>query len=303
MLDACRTQDRTNLQWPGLYALFWMLVWTPRARSGRIVAATVTIAVATSSILALVFLRLAIARVAWTRGAGRRDRHALVLAGLLTAGVGLQVTGILFGSSERGFAPDPVLAVTGFVVRAVPSTFVGDVRLHATVNAGWLALAALGWIMVAAVVVSGLGRRDGRPNWVLAGVASAHAAAVYAVPVLLSGFAPQRYALLATALWVFAAAFALVCTLNLRVDNARADGPELERGAAERPAAVRRELRALGANPHRAGVGLRLDRHPSVRLRAPLAARPSPVCCVPPRSASDEPTVGPGFAAIRWECP
>ena len=235
-----------NLQWPGLYALFWMLVWTPRARSGRIVAATVTVAVATSSILAVVFLPLAIARVAWTRGTGRHDRHAWVLAGLLTAGVGLQVSGVMFGSSERGFAPDPVLAVTGFLVRAVPSALVGDRWLPATIDAGWLALAAIGWIIAAAVVVSGLRRRDGRPNWVLAGVAFTHAAAVYAMPVLLSGFAPQRYALpaamlvvtavvavlepraagsSATALWVFAAGFALVCTLNLRVDNARADGP------------------------------------------------------------------------------
>jgi hypothetical protein len=240
-----------NLQWPGLFALFWMLLWTPRALAGRIVAAAVTFVVATSSILAVVFLPLSIARVVWTRREGRRDRHALVLASLLAAGVGLQVIGVIFGSSERGLAPDPVLAVTGFLVRAVPSALMGDLWLPASVNAAWLAIAAVAWLLVAAVVVGGLRRRGGRPNWELAGIAFAHAAAVYALPVLLSGYATPRYALPAAlllvtaivavlepdtagvspvALWAFAAVLAVVCAVNLRVDNLRADGPTWSEG-------------------------------------------------------------------------
>ena len=212
-----------NLQWPGLYALFWMLLWTPRTVSGRIVAAAVTFTVATSSILAVVFVPLALARLAWSRGAGRRDRHALVLASLLVAGVGLQVIGVVFGSSDRGFAPDPVLAVTGFLVRAVPSALIGDSWLPATINAGWLALAAVAWLVVAAVVVTGLRRRDSRPNWVFAGVAFAHAAALYAVPVLLSGSAAPRYALPA-AMLVVTAVVAVLEPATRRVERHRTLG-------------------------------------------------------------------------------
>ncbi len=174
----------------------------------------------------------------------------------------MQFVGVASGSSDRGLAPDPVLAVTGFLVRAVPSAIIGDSWLPATINAGWLALAAVAWLVVAAVVVTGLRRRDGRPNWVFAGVAFAHAAALYALPVLLSGSATPRYALpaamlvvtavvavlepatpglSATALWVFAAFLALVCAVNLRVDNLRADGPRWSEGlqAAQRECAER----------------------------------------------------------------
>ncbi len=183
---------------------------------------------------------------AWTRS------PAMLLAGLLGAGIALQVIGLLTGNSERGLAPDPVLAVSGFLVRAVPAALVGERWLPDTVNAGWLALAAVAWLVVAAVVVSGWRRRDVRPNWALAGVAFVHAAAIYAVPVLLSGFATPRYALppamllvtalvavleptatgagIAPPLWIFAAALAVVLAVNLRVDNSRAHGPQWNDG-------------------------------------------------------------------------
>ncbi len=214
----------------------------------------------------------------------------------------------MFGSSERGLAPDPVLAVTGFLVRAVPSALVGRLLASGHLNAGWLALAAVGWIIVAAVVVIGLRRRDSRPNWVLAGVAFSHAAAVYAMPVLLSGFAPPRYALpaamlvvtavvavlepraagsSATALWVFAAGFALVCTLNLRVDNLELTARVGARHC-KPPSAMSRADSAPPCESRSRRFRTRdWASHPSVRLRAPLAARSVPVLAVSHRVRRD----------------
>lgn len=233
-----------NLHWYGLYALFWMLIWTPHGRSGRIVAATVVLAVAASDILALAFVPLALARFLHRPG-GRRDRFGTLLAGLLALGLSLQFLGLASGSSSRQLTPDPALAVSGFVLRAVPGALIGERWLGASVDAGWLTLAAVAWLLVTLAVILAL-RRLTRPGWTLAGVAGLHAAALYALPVLLSGTATFRYAaapamLVVTALaalllpgtgtrgriplYVLATLLLVVCAVNLRVHNPRADGP------------------------------------------------------------------------------
>jgi hypothetical protein len=254
-----------NLHWYGLYALFWMLIWTPRGRAGRLVAGAVVLAVAASDILTLAFVPLALARALHrpagpfadrSRRPGRRDGFGIALAALLGLGLALQFAGLASGSSSRQLAPDPVLAVSGFVLRAVPGALVGERWLGAGVNARWLALAGLAWLLVAAAGAVAWARLT-RPAWTLAAVAGLHAAALYALPVLLSGTATFRYAaapamLVVTALaallrpgvgargraplYALAALLALVCAVNLRVDNARADGPrwstELDRARA-----------------------------------------------------------------------
>ncbi|WP_213456054.1 hypothetical protein [Rhizomonospora bruguierae] len=234
-----------NLHWYGLYALFWMLVWTPRGRAGRVLAGAVVLAVAASDILTLVFVPLALARVLRRTPQGRRDRYGSTLAGLLGAGLALQVAGLASGSSSRQLTPDPVLAASGFVLRAVPGALIGERWLGTGVDARWLALAGLAWLLVAGAVLAAVLRLT-RPHGVLAAVAGLHAAALYALPVLLSGTATFRYAaapamLVVTALaallrpgtgtrgrlplYALAALLALVCAVNLRVDNPRAHGP------------------------------------------------------------------------------
>lgn len=269
-----------NLHWPGLYALFWMLIWVPRGRSGRILAAVVVFLVAASDILTMIFVPLALVRALRRPSLGRRDLHGTVLVAALGVGVALQVLGLLVGSSSRALSPDPVRAVTGYVVRAVPSALIGERWLGPDVNARWLALAGLAWVLVAAALIAA-GARMTRPLWPLAVAALVHSAALYALPVLLSGTATPRYAaapamLLATALaallqpregprgraplYALAALCAVVWAVNLRMDNVRALGP----GWIEEMRAARAECIATGASTVSVKVGpVTADWHPT----------------------------------------
>jgi hypothetical protein len=272
-----------NFHWYGLYALFWLLIWTPSRPSGRAVAVAVTFLVAASDIIAVVFIPLALWRALRRPGAGTdserseqspagggREMHGVALAGGLGAGLLIQFAGVLGGSSDRDLAPDPVLSVTGFLLRAVPAPLIGERWLGDSVDARWVALAAVAWLVVVAALLVAYTRRT-RPAWTLAVVAGLHAAALYIVPVLLAGTATPRYAvapamLVVTALaallqpagsrlplYALTALLALVAAVNLRVDNPRADGPlwseELDRaraacatgGTAEIPIAPRGE--------------------------------------------------------------
>jgi hypothetical protein len=227
-----------NVHWAGLYAVFWMLLWTPQSRWGRGLAIAVVFLVAASDILVLVYAPLAL-----IRAVRQRDRLAYWLAGALGAGIGLQVLGLVTGSSSRPLSPNPVRAITGYVLRAVPPSVVGQDALGTSINGRWLALAALAWLMVAVVVAVAVARLT-RPAWPLAIVAFVHSVGLYMLPVLLSGTATIRYAaapamLLVTALaallqpspvrrlpiLALTAVLAIVAIANFRNDNLRAHGP------------------------------------------------------------------------------
>jgi len=233
-----------NLHWYGLYALFWVLIWTPRGRAGRTVAAAVVLLVAASDILTVAYLPLALVRAARRREDGTRDRHGIVLAALLGLGVAVQVVGLATGSSSRQLSPNPVRGLKGYLVRAVPDALLGQRWLGTHVGGTGLALAALAWLILAAAAVVAW-RRLVAPAWPLALTAAVHSVVLYVLPVLLSGVATPRYAvapamlLIAalvallqpegaarpTAIYALAALLAVVCAVNLRVDNLRAHGP------------------------------------------------------------------------------
>jgi hypothetical protein len=240
-----------NFHWYGLYALFWVLLWSPRGRAGRAVAVVTVLLVATSDILVVAFVPLALFRALRRTGGGGRDRFGITLAGALTAGLAVQVAGLLSGSSSRALVLDPVSAASGFLLRAVPAPLIGQRWLGQSMDATWLLLAGLAWLVVAAVLVTAL-RGLTRPAWVLAGTAALHSAALYVLPVTLSGSAAPRYAmapamLVVTALvallqpappgvpvasrppvaplHLLAGLLAVIAVVNLRIDNPRADGP------------------------------------------------------------------------------
>jgi hypothetical protein len=245
-----------NFHWFGLYALFWLLIWTPSERAGRLVAVLAVFLVAGSDILVAIFLPLALWRATRRSATGERERHGVALAVALAAGLTIHFAGLLSGSSERELAPDPVRAVIGWVFRAVPAPLIGERWLGGEITTRWLALAALAWLLVGAVVLLAYlsGRRADlppalavRPAWPLAIAAALHSAALYILPVFLSGIATPRYSvapalLVVTALvallqpdlatgrgavplYALAALLTVVIAVNLRVDNARADGP------------------------------------------------------------------------------
>jgi hypothetical protein len=246
-----------NLHWYGLYALLWVLIWTPRSRAGRIVAAVVTVLAAGSDILAVVFLPLALARaVQWPAGGQPsldrfrlriRDRYSALLAVLFGVGMLMQVAGLLTGSSSRKLDPNPVRAVIGYILRAVPAPLIGEQWLGTSIDARWVVLAGVAWVLVGLAVLAAWARLT-RPVWPLVIAATLYSAALYMLSVALSGVATGRYAvapamLVVTALvalvqpapgassrakvpiYGLAAVLALVCVVNARVDNTRAHGP------------------------------------------------------------------------------
>jgi hypothetical protein len=242
-----------NLHWYGLYALFWVLIWSPRGRGGRTVAAVTVLLVVASDILTVAYLPLALVRAARRGRDGTRDRHGIVLAALLGLGVAVQVAGLLTGSSSRQLSPNPLRALKGYAVRAVPDALLGQRWVGTHVGGGTLVLAALAWLILAGVAVL-VWARLVRPAWPLALSAAVHSVALYVLPVVLSGVATPRYAvapamLLVTALvavlqpaggavvgrsaaplLALAALLAVVCAVNLRVDNLRAHGPRWSDG-------------------------------------------------------------------------
>jgi hypothetical protein len=241
-----------NLHWIGLYAVFWVLLWTPRGTAGRIVGAAVIVLVAGSDILVLAYLPLALLRATRRLPDSRRDRYGMLLTGLLSAGLAVQIAGLLAGSSSRPLSPSPVPVVTGVLLRVVPSALIGEVWLGPNPHhVRWLALTAVAWLLLAVVAVV-VWRRRTRPVWPLALIAAVHCVGLYALPVVLEGLAIPRYAaapvmLLVTALvavlqpapaaaharrpavkplYVLTALLVVIWAVNLRVpENPRGDGP------------------------------------------------------------------------------
>ncbi len=223
-----------NLHWAGLYAVFWALIWRPRSLAGRVVAAAVVVLVAFSDILVLIYLPLALLRVVRRPPEGGRDRHGLVLAALLAAGVAVQVTGLLTGSSSRHLSPNPVPVAKGYVLRVVPDAMLGERALGTDTHAvRWLALTAVAWLLLA-VVAALAWRGSTRPSWPLAGMALVYSVALYALPVTLEGAAIPRYAAAPVMLLVTAMVAALQPRTAPRPDAHRRAAPGLTRSAATR---------------------------------------------------------------------
>jgi hypothetical protein len=229
-----------NLHWTGLYVLFWFLLCRPASTAGKVLACAGIVLVVGSDILTGVYLPL-VAFVLWFH----RDRYAVAKAVAFVLPLAVQVLGLLTGASEReGLAPDPVRAVTGFVLRTVPTALFGERWVGQAISTRSLLLAALAWLLIGAVLLLGL-RKVVRPRWTLVVAAGVHSALVYIAPVALSGIATPRYnvapallvlvtlvALLNDAIGVraLAALLLVVCAVNFRVDNARADGPDWHTG-------------------------------------------------------------------------
>jgi hypothetical protein len=259
-----------NLHWYGLYAVFWVLLWAPRSRLGRVVGPTVTLLVAASDILTVAFIPLALWRALRGSPDRRFDRHGATLAAALGVGLAAQFAGLLSGASSRPLTLDAVAALGGYVLRAVPAGVLGERWVGTHTSAVGVAFAALAWLLIGMAVLVSRWRLV-RPHWPLAITAAAHSLVLYVLPVFLSGAPTPRYAvapalLMLTALvallrpahppvgrrsamaplLALAALMITVCAVNLRVDNRRADGPswstELDRArvicATTQPATV-----------------------------------------------------------------
>ncbi len=229
-----------NLHWTGLYVLFWFVLCRPESVAGKVLSCAGIVLIVGSDILTGVYLPL-VAFVLWFH----RDRYAVAKAVAFVVPFAVQVLGLLTGASEReGLTPDPVRAVTGSVLRAAPTALFGERWVGQTIGVRSLVFAAVAWLLIGTLLVLGL-RKVIRPRWTLVIAAGVHSALVYIAPVALSGIATPRYnvapalLLLVTlvallndvvGVRILAALMLVVCAVNFRVDNARADGPAWRTG-------------------------------------------------------------------------
>jgi hypothetical protein len=194
-----------TLQFLMLVVTFWILLWVPATRAGRILGPVVLVLVGLSSVLIIAFLPLAVLRVAL-----RRDRHSAALLTGLVSGFLVQLGGLLFGPATRaGIShphPDPFWALAEYAVWGLPYSVLGQhwmepqindqngywpvPGVHHTGEHAFLILAAwavvLGAVMLAARGIT-------RPHWVLAAVAGAYSVGVLALEMTAMGYVSDTY--------------------------------------------------------------------------------------------------------------
>ncbi|MGN9914561.1 hypothetical protein ACTMTJ_44220 [Phytohabitans sp. LJ34] len=185
-----------TLQFPALYALFWVLLSVQVRPLGKIAAPVFALVVAFSTTLALTLLPLAL-----VRAVVRRDRAGILMVVAMALGVGVQLWTYVSGEAEReiiGVVPnyDPLWNLQQFAEIQVPVTYLGEAWIRGKVvhTTEHKALILLAWGVLLAAVALAVWRRT-RPAWLLAAVAGVHALGLFAVQVALRGGVPGRYVL------------------------------------------------------------------------------------------------------------
>lgn len=195
-----------------MYALFWVLLWTPATRAGRVGALFTVGMTGVSTALIVAYLPLAA-----VRALTRRDRMSVGMFGLVAAGSALQVlaaTTALGGVPRTGASRmDPAWALGQFAEWALPVTLFGRRSAHFDPNAGVEGFVPTNagilwaWVIVALVVaVAVLGARLGflRPAWLLAAALGGHSVALLALQIMVNGWSAQRYLMAPAALLIAA---------------------------------------------------------------------------------------------------
>jgi len=190
-----------TLQFCSLYTAFWLLVYVPKGRLGRIGGPIVVATAALSTILALALVPLALLRVAL-----RRDRNSLWLAAAVVGAVLVQGLGLATGQASRsGIGEtrlDPAWVVNRYRIIQVPTTFLGE-KVVPTLDRN-PELVLLGWAVLLAALAFAFWKAL-RPAWVLAGLAFALSVGLFAEEIVAMGKVPYRYLVAPAALLVTAA--------------------------------------------------------------------------------------------------
>jgi hypothetical protein len=206
--------NNATLQFPMLYALFWILLAVPRTRLGRVGAPVAAGLIALTSTLAVVFIPLAL-----LRAAVRRDRSGIAIAAALVGAIGIQLVALAAGKADRGDIGGTRLDLTwigrSVFERLLPQSFFGERWIAHPITAvpdhPWLIAAALVPLVAAGSVALLRLRRppaDG-PSVPLAALALLHAAGLYSAELIVLGRVPNRY-LVAPSMLIVVAIVALL---------------------------------------------------------------------------------------------
>jgi len=198
------------LQFFLVYAVFWLLLWVPARRSGRLVMAGIVGLTAVSTFLVVICIPIALLRLYV-----RRDRWSLAMAAFLVGGALIQVMGLYLGLTNRAFVEpryEPLWSLVAFFLWAVPHSILGwrftGLSVGDTVTASSVVPQVVTYLVIAAVVVVGI-RWIRRPRWVLAVVAALHSVAFCSMTIMSNGGITQRY-LLTVEMFLFTALVAML---------------------------------------------------------------------------------------------
>jgi hypothetical protein len=194
-----------------VYTLLWLLLWRPASRSGRVTQVVLVVVTGLSTIVAVVFIPLALLRL-WVL----RDRLSLAMAAALAAAGVTQWAGLHFGLTSRPWSIaryEPLWAAQQLVSWAVPHSVLGWNFMFVapgdpafTIEALWRASVA--WLLVLAIVVCAF-RRLTSPQWLLAAVAAVQACLYITMAISANGIVTQRY-LMTFQMMLFTALVALL---------------------------------------------------------------------------------------------
>ncbi|GIF49559.1 hypothetical protein DFJ67_4836 [Asanoa ferruginea] len=206
--------NNATLQFPMLYALFWILLAVPRGRFGRIGAPVAAGLIALTTTLAVVFVPLAL-----VRAAVRRDRSGIATAATLVGAIAIQLVALASGKADRGDIGGTRLDLTwigkSVFERLLPQSFFGERWIAhpvaAVPNHPWLIAAALVPLLAAGVVALLRFRRSPAegPSIPLAALALLHAVGLYSAELIVLGRVPNRY-LVAPSMLIVVAVVALL---------------------------------------------------------------------------------------------
>jgi hypothetical protein len=214
--------DLATVQFVALYGTFWLLLWIPGTRAGRIVSPVIMLGITLSSILPAAFAPLALARLFVDR-----TKNTAFLFSFWLLGLAAQESVQLRGMSNRpNWYTSPLWVLEKYISRAVPRAIFGEkalggpgtnaegmpVPLHIVSQAGHLALIAGAWLVLLAVVVIALARVTD-PHWPLAVTAGLFSVIVFLAEIVDNLKIVQPRYVIAPALLLY---LAVICLLRPR---------------------------------------------------------------------------------------
>ncbi len=226
--------DVATLQFPSLYAMFWLLLWRPRSRVAQVGAVLLAAYVTSSTVLALVLLPLLVLRLFAVR-----DWTTRAIALGYASGAGLQIFYQVTGRATRDGIGHPTSDVVwllhAYATRALPRSILGEVwlggpgtdytgapiPLHTPNHALHVALIGLAWLIVLAAGALAV-LRCTRPHWPLAVLAGGASVTIFVLQVANMGTVQPRY-VIAPALLLYVMLAALLRPRERDVTAVRPD--------------------------------------------------------------------------------
>jgi hypothetical protein len=238
--------DLVTVQFFGLYAAFWALLWIPGTRAGKILSPVVMATVSFTASLSIVFAPLVLVRLFVDR-----SKNAIAIAVLWFLGVLLQMSRTLEGKSDHylfGFN-GPWFVLRNYAARVVPRALFGEsalggpgadyrgnyAPLHIINMTGHVALIVGAWgVVVAFVVIAATRFTD--PDWPLVVTAGIFSLGIFFDEMLINTPVVQPRYVIAPALLLY-----VVLVAALRPRAARREDAALP----SRPEAARPAMAAL----------------------------------------------------------